>query len=126
MVSLVICCHQTESEAELIYLFSHHLEGLCRIDYKQAQTYLSPFLLRCHFIIKLDRVSRGQSELWQMYRESWGKRFSDGSACSSMAHGRMAGTCVMAFLIMQVSDANITIRKTHFRSKNNNGESKHG
>ena len=90
------------------------------IDYKKAQTYLSSLLIRCHFIIKLHIVSRGQFELWPIHRESWGKRFSDGSACSSMAHGRMTGTCVMVFLIMQVCDANMTIRKTHFRSKNNN------
>ena len=92
------------------------------IDYMQAQTYLSS-LLRCHFIIKLHIVSRGQFELWPIHRECRGKIFSDGSACSSMAHGRMAGTCVMVFLIMQVCDANITMRKTHFRSKNNHDAS---
>ena len=91
------------------------------IDYRQAQPYLSSLLLRYHFIIKLHIVSRSQFELWPMHRESQGKRVSDGSACSSMAHGRMAGTCVMVFLIMQVCDANITIRNTHFRSRNNDG-----
>ena len=96
------------------------------IDYKQAQTYLSSLLLRCHFTIKLDIVSRGQFELWLIHREIWGKVCSDGSACSSMAHGRMAGTCVMAFLIMQVFDANITVRKTHFRSKSNKDDSRQG
>ncbi len=30
-------------------------------------------------------------------------RYSDGSACSSIAHGRMAGTCVIGFLMMQIS-----------------------
>ena len=42
------------------------------------------------------------------YQKSEGQKGSDGSACSPMAHGRMAGTCGMGFLIRQAFDETIT------------------
>lgn len=69
-------------------------------------------------------VSEGRRELKSGNDESWRDRDSDGSACSPMAHGRMAGTCVTNFLIMQTGLSFGTKSNSPLRFIMNNDASK--